>query len=150
MNRTSRDREHLTEEEAALFHSGKCPDCGAGLREGPHGGASINVYCANDESCGSRFNEMGPFGIDRITDASPNKLRRETSRRARPTSWERLASPSEGLSTSDRRAIDAFHAHLDECSRCMNRPFDLCPKGGPLLAAAAGAPLPPSKSEASN
>ncbi len=34
---------------------------------------------------------------------------------------------------------DAFHAHLDECARCENRPFDLCPIGEPLLRAAGAA-----------
>jgi len=32
---------------------------------------------------------------------------------------------------SDR--VDKFHAHLDECERCRDNPFDLCPKGYVLL-----------------
>jgi hypothetical protein len=32
---------------------------------------------------------------------------------------------------------NAFHAHLDVCSRCRDRPFDLCAKGYALLVAAA-------------
>jgi hypothetical protein len=27
-----------------------------------------------------------------------------------------------------------FHAHLDICKRCRERPFDLCPSGAALLA----------------
>ena len=32
-------------------------------------------------------------------------------------------------------AIDKFHEHLDKCSRCRNRPFDLCPTGQKLIEA---------------
>lgn len=28
---------------------------------------------------------------------------------------------------------EPFHAHLDECSQCMNHPFDLCPAGAALM-----------------
>jgi len=76
MQRTTKDGEALTADEVARFHAGCCPDCGAeGLLEGPHGGLSINVYCGDDAGCGSRFNCMGPFGIERISAASPNKPR---------------------------------------------------------------------------
>jgi len=30
-----------------------------------------------------------------------------------------------------------FHAHLDACSRCSQRPLNLCPEGGRLLRGAA-------------
>jgi hypothetical protein len=73
MNRTFHDREQLTPDEAAVFHEAHCPDCGGGLLMGPCGGLSINIYCANETTCGSKFNEMGPFGIERISEASPNK-----------------------------------------------------------------------------
>jgi hypothetical protein len=63
----------LSDPETETFRSGKCPDCGTGLVVGPSGGLSQNMYCGNDETCGSRFNEMGPFGVQRITDASPKK-----------------------------------------------------------------------------
>jgi hypothetical protein len=79
MKRTTKDRERLTDDELAfIVESAKagqpaCPDCGrAPLLEGPSGGLSVNVYCGNDE-CGSRFNDMGAFGWERITDASPNR-----------------------------------------------------------------------------
>jgi len=43
----------------------ECPDCcGTEFLEGPHGGLSINFKCAQ---CGSTFNHMGPFGIDRLS-----------------------------------------------------------------------------------
>lgn len=31
--------------------------------------------------------------------------------------------------------LEAFHAHLDECEQCRNRPFDLCPQGKAALEA---------------
>ena len=45
----------------------ECPDCGGSkFLEGPHGGLSVNFKCAG---CGSEFNNMGPFGIERIGEA---------------------------------------------------------------------------------
>ena len=36
---------------------------------------------------------------------------------------------------------DAYHAHLDECVRCKNEPFNQCPTGAQLLEAfGAGSP----------
>lgn len=48
-----------------IFHNQKvCPDCGVwDFHEGPSGGMSVNIYCAN---CESWFNEQGPFGLDRL------------------------------------------------------------------------------------
>ena len=44
-----------------------CPDCSMDIYKhmlmGPEGGGSINVKCS---FCGSYFNDMGPFGIERI------------------------------------------------------------------------------------
>lgn len=40
-----------------------------------------------------------------------------------PTLWE--------------RAVDAFHAHLDVCSRCEENPFALCTTGATLLKGTA-------------
>lgn len=54
----------LTEAERAMFWSGACPDCQSPrLREGPCGGGSVNLTCME---CGSRFNDIEPFGIERI------------------------------------------------------------------------------------
>ncbi len=40
-------------------------------------------------------------------------------------------------------SADVFHAHLDECKQCSDRPFDLCPVGAILIqAAATGTPFP--------
>lgn len=39
-----------------------------------------------------------------------------------------------------QRDIDAFHAHLDQCSRCESRPLDLCPTGKILIERTAPAP----------
>lgn len=75
MNRSTKDREKLTDDEMQIILSKgerHCPDCDTeNVVEGPSGGLSINRYCLNPE-CGSRFNDMGPFGWERITDAKPN------------------------------------------------------------------------------
>jgi hypothetical protein len=72
--RTSKKGQRLTADELAMFHEGRCPDCGmrGTLLEGPHGGLSVNYTCGSPR-CGSGFNEMGPFGVERISDAMPNK-----------------------------------------------------------------------------
>jgi hypothetical protein len=76
MNRSTKDREKLTEDEMQIIREkgeDTCPDCTTGpVVEGPSGGLSINRYCINPD-CGSRFNDMGPFGWERISDRSPNK-----------------------------------------------------------------------------
>jgi len=57
-----------TEFEEVRYRDGLpvCPDCGDNKwYEGPHGGLSVNIKCANHE-CGRKFNWMGPFGMDRI------------------------------------------------------------------------------------
>lgn len=72
--RTQYKNESLTPFEEEIFRTGACPDCGIkNLAEGPHGGLSINYYCCNVE-CGSRFNDMTSFGVERITDAHPVKV----------------------------------------------------------------------------
>lgn len=72
-DRTFKDGNELTKGEIKTLYGGHCPDCDAeGLLEGPSAGLSVNIYCGN-EKCGSRFNVMGPFGAQRITDASPKK-----------------------------------------------------------------------------
>jgi hypothetical protein len=62
--------------------AGECPDCGGDkFLEGPHGGMCVNFMCANPE-CGSRFNDMGPLGVERISEPSPNK------KASTPTIWK--------------------------------------------------------------
>lgn len=47
-----------------------CPDCGNSFWiEGPSGGLSINMLCG---LCFAEFNDMGPFGLDRI-ERSPKE-----------------------------------------------------------------------------
>ncbi len=71
--KTTKERERLSPEEASVFRNIRCPDCEEQkLVEGPCGGLSINIYCTNPK-CGSKFNDMGPFGIERISDAQPDK-----------------------------------------------------------------------------
>ena len=72
--RTYLNGDRLTKyEEDLIYSSQRCPDCGKGrLMRGPSGGGSQNYRCDN-EDCGSSFNEMGIFGWQRISDASPNK-----------------------------------------------------------------------------
>lgn len=60
-----------------------CPDCGSDLLIGPQGGMSVNFKC-DGEDCGSKFNFMGPFGVERISNAAPNK---------RPESTQPLLGP---------------------------------------------------------
>lgn len=46
-----------------------CPSCGSlWFYEGPHGGLSINVKCANAE-CGKKYNFCGPFPMIEIDNA---------------------------------------------------------------------------------
>jgi len=67
--------EKVTESELKSIKENKCPDCGhEGFLGGPRGGACENFKCANSD-CGSRFNDMGCFGIDRISDPSPDRKR---------------------------------------------------------------------------
>jgi hypothetical protein len=69
--RSSKEGDACLANETHLVQSVRqCPDCGTLLREGPHGGLSVNWYC-NGASCGSRFNDMGPFGVQRISEAMP-------------------------------------------------------------------------------
>lgn len=79
MKRTYKKGESLTDNECDFIQSRLrlelpcCPDCESGhFLEGPSGGGSINVKCSNKD-CGSLFNLMMPLGIDRISDASPDK-----------------------------------------------------------------------------
>ena len=78
------ERESVTPTEATIFYKGKCPDCGAGLLVGPEGGLCQNVFCDSD-SCGSKFNYMGPFGIGGSPTRAPRRLsstgRRSSTRR---------------------------------------------------------------------
>ena len=66
--------EKCSDEEHKSVAAHTCPDCKEPLIEGPHGGLSINYWCSNPQ-CGSGFNEMGPFGSQRISDASPRRPR---------------------------------------------------------------------------
>lgn len=50
--------------------------------------------------------------------------------------------------TNVAEAGAAFHAHLDECERCENQPFNMCPEGARLLqeaGIAAGVAPPPKE-----
>lgn len=62
--------ERLDARADKVVRGGVCPDCGAVLTEGPHGGLSVNWYCSGP-ACGSRFNVMGPIGVERISGARP-------------------------------------------------------------------------------
>jgi len=72
--RSHKDGDSLTNYELETIREAqKCPDCGHDeFLAGPRGGMAQNFKCANPE-CGSRFNDMGPFGIDRISEPSPDK-----------------------------------------------------------------------------
>lgn len=54
--------EPLTALEEAAFKNGRCPDCAGSMREGPHGGLSVNWIC---NRCARTFN-ASPLGVERI------------------------------------------------------------------------------------
>ena len=63
MSTQSRDliRDATKAEEHALYSGNHCPFCGGSqFIEGPSGGASTNIYCAN-EACDARFNICYPL-----------------------------------------------------------------------------------------
>jgi hypothetical protein len=69
--------EQRTDEE--WVKSNVCPDCREeGFYEGPSGGASQNIICAN-HACQARFN-VTPFGIDRVGDSKLSLLEKEVSK----------------------------------------------------------------------
>jgi len=68
---TSKNGETLDPAEKDKFFEAICPDCGEQkLMEGPHGGLSVNYMC---DGCGSKFNHMGVFGVQRISDKGTPK-----------------------------------------------------------------------------
>lgn len=78
--------ERLTDAEEKVFRSGRCPDCGGNLLEGPSGGFATNYLCGGLGE--SLFNDMAMFGVDRIGVARcPKILKYET-----PSLFERLRS----------------------------------------------------------
>jgi hypothetical protein len=75
IERSSKERESLTEWERDQIHrTGHCPDCGGGLKEGPHGGMGANYICL---VCHSEFNltliAEAVLG-ERISDAGPRDV----------------------------------------------------------------------------
>lgn len=76
-DRTFKEREKLTPFELGFIEKSSCPDCaGDKLLAGPTAGLAQNVMCANP-ACGSRFNILGFFGVERISDAKPHAPRLE-------------------------------------------------------------------------
>jgi hypothetical protein len=75
---TSLKGEKLCRLEEECFRGEACPDCTTPLLEGPRGGMSVNYACS---ACGSKFNDMGPFGIERLSDSSPNFMLDEALQR---------------------------------------------------------------------
>lgn len=72
-SKTYLEYERLTPAEMEVFRYQRCPDCGGQVWPGPRGGMSVNYLCQTD-GCGSKFNYEGPFGVTRITNASPKKV----------------------------------------------------------------------------
>jgi len=53
-----------------MFES--CPFCGnKGFLAGPRGGRAQNFKCSD---CGAAFNNMGPFGVDLLSEPGINIL----------------------------------------------------------------------------
>ena len=75
----------VTKKEEALLRKSICPDCGYDkFREGPCGGASVNVMCANDK-CKARFNICGPFTPQRLEYGSMRKTEEQAEKDAAAT-----------------------------------------------------------------
>lgn len=76
--RSLRRGDRLTVDELTLLANGVCPDCDlrAACRAGPGGGSLGNFACAG---CGSEFNDLGPFGVERLsTPGEPDRDRLRT------------------------------------------------------------------------
>ena len=57
----------VSKSEELLLKQDICPDClGTGFLEGPCGGGSVNVMCAN-EKCQAKFNMCGPPTPQRLS-----------------------------------------------------------------------------------
>lgn len=62
---------HLTETELEEQDSIVCPNCkGTEWLEGPSGGMSVNIMC---NRCHSKYNYMGPFGLDELEIKNDHK-----------------------------------------------------------------------------
>lgn len=61
---------------ARIISKNICPDCEAkhSMLEGPSGGMSTNIKCSE---CGAKFNVMGVFGVERISEPGLPKAERE-------------------------------------------------------------------------
>ncbi len=65
-------RERCTIEEQTAIRHGFCPDCGsAQLMAGTLWNFSATIQCGNPR-CGSKFNVMGPTGIERVSPRPRN------------------------------------------------------------------------------
>lgn len=75
IERTSKEHDVLSPDEGRMvFQTGRCPDCGGGLAEGPRGGLSQNFCCV---MCHSEFNLTwlpGAVHGERISDKGPRDL----------------------------------------------------------------------------
>ncbi len=75
VERSSHDGDDLTAwEQDQIRRTGRCPDCGGELRQGPHGGMAINHLCLK---CSSEFSLtfIGEAVIgERISDPGPRDV----------------------------------------------------------------------------
>lgn len=62
------DKKKLTPAALVMVRDHLCPNCCRELKEGPHGGLSVNWDCHH---CGAKYNEMGPFGWELVTEGRP-------------------------------------------------------------------------------
>lgn len=69
---SSKSNERLDRTEEKMFRDGICPDCRERrLVMGQPEARCIKYTCMN-EKCGTRFSDLGLFGVERISDAFPN------------------------------------------------------------------------------
>jgi hypothetical protein len=75
VERSSKEGDSLTDfEQDTIRQTGRCPDCGGALKEGPHGGMAVNHVCLQcysefsltfivDAVVGERISDKGPRDI---------------------------------------------------------------------------------------
>jgi hypothetical protein len=92
-DKKGKEGDQLSPADALLIQDERrCCDCSSPLVEGPHGGLSVNWYCI---ACGSRFNDIGPFGVCRISGQSPLRVSRVFDELLKKTKSLRPMTPRE-------------------------------------------------------
>jgi hypothetical protein len=125
----------VTKAEEISLRDNICPDCsGVGFLEGPCGGGSVNIICANDK-CKARFNFCGPFGHQRlsygksvISDILPNIADEDVPPmpKCKPPREEALSEPKEIKIKSAEQIIDRLIHDGDLREHDFDYPYFCC------------------------